>query len=46
MTIQLEPYQIFIILSTVISTVWGMFKLLGNQISNSIQQNLNQQIKN
>ncbi|MEB3835718.1 MULTISPECIES: hypothetical protein [Acinetobacter] len=39
MTIQLEPYQIFLILSTVISTVWGMFKLLGNQISNSIQQN-------
>ena len=39
MTIQLEAYQIFLVLVTVIGAVIGMIKLLGHQINSNIQQN-------
>lgn len=39
MTFQLEPYQVFIILSTAIGAIVGMIKIMGNQINKNIQQN-------
>ncbi|WAU72883.1 hypothetical protein [Acinetobacter sp. TR11] len=39
MTFQLEAYQVFLILATVIGSVVGMVKILGNQINRNIQQN-------
>lgn len=39
MIFQLEPYQVFLILATVIGSVVGMVKILGNQINRNIQQN-------
>ncbi|AZN69294.1 hypothetical protein [Acinetobacter junii] len=39
MTFQLEPYQVFLILASVIGSVVGMVKVLGNQINSNIQQN-------
>ncbi|MDS7929610.1 hypothetical protein RMB13_08975 [Acinetobacter sp. V102_4] len=48
MTIQLEAYQVFLVLSGVISAVFGMIKLMGNQINDNIQQNfesINQKIE-
>ena len=39
MTIQLEVYQVFLILSAVLSAVAGMIKMMGSQINKNIQQN-------
>ena len=39
MTIQLEAYQVFLILSAVLSAVAGMIKMMGSQINKNIQQN-------
>lgn len=39
MTIELEPYQVFLVLSAVLSAVAGMIKLMGSQINKNIQQN-------
>lgn len=39
MSIQLEAYQIFLILATVIGSVVGMIKIMGNQVNKNIDQN-------
>ena len=39
MTLQLEAYQAFIVLSTIFGGVIGMIKIMGNQINKNIQQN-------
>ena len=39
MTLQLEAYQVFLIVSTVLTAVIGTIKIMGNQINANIQQN-------
>ncbi|MBK0062400.1 MULTISPECIES: hypothetical protein [unclassified Acinetobacter] len=38
MTITLEPYQVFLVLATIIGAVFTMVKLLGSQINANLQQ--------
>lgn len=39
MSFQFETYQMFLVISTVLGSIVGMIKIMGNQINKNIQQN-------
>lgn len=45
MTIELEPYQVFLVLVTVLSAVAGMIRIMGSQINKTFSRTLNQRIR-